>query len=223
MDKRRKAAEQSICDFVEAILPGGGNSEMYRTRFSQMDDAEFERLMHMFQTGETAIAVVVPNGSKVKLSTKRNLEYAKKIGHDFFPKLILTDPGVGVTYKTPIPYFVADLTLRRQAQTMEKKRSIPEKITNIDQMTDQPTGASKGAKISFTELQYMRAQGLNLVAEEYISIRGGNMKAFNAMRRNLISNGSVSQTTVRTAGGKVKSSQTLSILLKAQHIDNNLV
>ena len=40
-----KKVQEYISNFVESVLPGGGNKEMYDQLFSQMSDADFKKYM----------------------------------------------------------------------------------------------------------------------------------------------------------------------------------
>ena len=91
-----------------------------------------------------------------------------------------------------------------------------------DALTGQATGVSKGSTFSFLELQIMHGLGLDLQAEEYLKSRGGDSKAYQAIKDEVINTGTSSLETARNAGGKVTSTQSLSTLLKAMHINNNL-
>lgn len=218
----RKKAMAMILKYVEKILPGGGNKEIYEETLGKLSDKEFDDYISKLESGEETLFIVAPNFNKgTKLSVERNLEVAKELGHEFFQQLWLTDPQTGTTYLTPIPYLVVDLPLRRQAQTLSKKVSIPENNSHVDEYSGQPTGASKGSKISFPELQALYAQGLEKTIEELIKFRGGDEDAFRKMNQQMMDTGQVSIDSIQSTG-KVKSTETLSILLKSMHLDNNL-
>lgn len=217
----REAATKEILKWVEELLPGGGNKEIYEKALAKMTNAQFDEYMEKLESGEEVLSLTVPNLSKKRLSVERNLKVAKKLGHNFFQRLWLTDPHSGTTYLTPIPYLVVDLPLRRQAQLLTKKISIPESSDTADVLTGQATGPSKGASLSFPELQTLHAQGLEKTIEELIKFRGGDEDAYRAMNKELIDKGSVSLDNIQT-NSRVKSTETLSTFLKAAHIQNNL-
>lgn len=216
----RKAATEEIVKYVDKILPGGGNGETYRRQLDALTNAQFEAYMRKLQSGEEVLSITIPNFSKTKLTTKRNLAVAKELGHNFFERLWLTDPHTDTTYLTPIPYLVVDLPLRRQAQSLNKKMSVPQNNDQVDELTGQRTGP-KGSKLSFPELQALYAQGLDRTIEELIKFRGGDEEAYRYMNREMIEKGSVSLDALQSQT-KVKSTTTLSTLLKCMHLDNNL-
>ncbi len=218
----RKAATRELLKYIDKILPGGENVKVYEEQLGKLTDAEFDAYMEKLESGEETLFLVAPNLAKNRLSVERNLEIAKELNHNFFERLWLTDPHTGTTYLTPIPYLVVDLPLRRQAQLLNKKISIPDNNDHIDEMTGQPTGPSKGSKLSFPELQTLYAQGLDRTIEELIKFRGGDTEAFRQMNAEMINKGSVSLDALADKGTRVKSTETLSVLLKSMHLDNNL-
>lgn len=218
----RKAATKVLLEYIEKILPGGENVEIYKSQLDKMSDAQFDAYMAKLESGEETLFIVAPNLSKARLSVERNLDIAKELGHNFFERLWLTDPHTDTTYLTPIPYLVVDLPLRRQAQLLNKKISIPDNNDHIDELTGQATGPSKGSKLSFPELQTLYAQGLDRTIEEMIKFRGGDSEAFRQMNVDMVDKGSVSLDALLSKGTRVKSTETLNILLKSMHLDNNL-
>lgn len=218
----RAAATKAILKYMEKILPGSPNTKMYKDLLEAMSDKEFDRYMAALESGDETLYAEVPNLSGINIDVQRNIEIARELGHEFFEYLWLTDPTTGETYKTPVKYLVVDLPLRRQVQLLVKKVSIPEDNNHIDELSGQPTGTSKGSKLSFPEIQVLFAQGLESTIVEMIKFRGGDEKAFNAMNRSILENGGVSMDSIERVPTKVKSVTTLSTLLKAMHLDNTL-
>jgi len=217
----RKAAMEELLKFVELILPGSENTKIYNETLGKLSDPEFAEYMHKLASGEECLSLVSANNESPKLSLARNLQVAKKLDYSFFQRLWLTDPHTGTVYLTPIPYMVIDVPLRRQAQRLDKKVSIPHDNFHTDVMTGQATGPSKGASLSFPELQVLYAQGLESTIEELIKFRGGDEVAYRAMNKAIVNQGSVHLDSVR-GNSRVKSTETLSTFLKAAHLDNNL-
>lgn len=218
----RKAATDEVVKWLDKLLPGSDNGRIYRERLDRLSDQEFDRYMKDLSDGKQVISLVAPNLSEQKLSIERNLEVASELGHDFFQRLWLTDAKTGTTYLTPVKYLVVDLPIRRQQQLLIKKISIPEDNRHVDELTGQPAGPSKGSKLSFPELQVLYAQGLDKSIEELIKFRGGDLKAFQISTRQIIETGGASQEAIKRTPTKVKSTETVSVLLKAMHLDNNL-
>lgn len=230
MSKRARATAY-ILEHIAMLEPGSSdNVEITRQRLESLSDEQFADYMRRLrkpknaeeEQGRQTLTYYAPNLGKTKLRVARNLEIAEKIGHPFFERLWITDPQTGVTYLTPNRYLVCDLPVRRQAQLLVKKVSIPTDNNTVDELSGQPTGDSKGGKLSFPELQAQVSQQLDRTVIEEIKIRGGDEKAYQTFERRMIEQGSVSQDELLRQGTRVKSTETLSILLKGMMLDNNL-
>lgn len=222
MAGNRKAAVAELLAGLEALLPGSENTALYKARLESMSDAQFEDWVKGLDLKTERIAVIVPNFSpKNQIDVKRNLDLAVKWGHNFFERLWMPRDD-GSYYLTPIPYLVMDLPLRRQAQHLIKKISIPEDNKSVDDLTGQPTGKSKGSKLSYPEIQVLAALNLDHAIVEMIKIRGGDTKAFNASNTIVAKTGSVSQKEIEPYAGGVESTKTLGIILTAMHLGNTI-
>lgn len=218
----REKATKFLLRYVEKIIPGSKNRDLWKKRLEAMSDKQFEEFIVSLEKGEEIISLISPNLSNDDLSVTRNIELGRELGHEFFQRLWLTDPHTKTTYLTPIKYLVVDLPLRRQAQTLAKQVAIPEDNRHTDDLTGQPTGASKGSAMSFPQIQMLYAQGADRSIEELIKYRGGDEKAFRAMDKAVIESGGASLDSLKPLTGKVKSTQTFSTILKGMHLDNNL-
>ena len=227
----RAAATAFILEHIGMIDPDDTqNVEIKRKELESLSDSEFREYMRKISRlkegesdeGRETLTYYAPNLAKTKISVKRNLEIAKKIGHEFFERLWITDPQTGVTYLTVQKHMVVDMTIRRQAQLQIKKSSIPLDQNSVDELSGQPTGASKGGKVSFPEIQAQASQELDQTIIEEIKIRGGDEKAYREFEKKLIDNGTVSQTELLAMGTRTKSTETLSKLFMGMHLDNNL-
>jgi len=218
----RKEATAELLKWVDKILPGSPNAALYKKRLEAMTDREFEAFIVRLENEEEYVSLIAPNLSSPKLSVERNLKIAEELGHKFFQRLWLTDPATGTEYLTPVPYLVVDLPIRRQQQLLVKKISIPEDNRHVDELTGQPSGPSKGSKVSFPETQVLYAQGMNRSIEELIKFRGGDIKAFQAMNRQIVETGGASMDSIKRTPTRVKSTETLGTFLKAMHLDNNV-
>ncbi len=224
MAGNRKAAEQIIIDMVEAILPGGGNRQVYETFFSKMNDKTFDQWMEDINTGKERPFIYVPNGSKHKLSTERNFAIAKKVGHSFFEKIWVDhDDPERPKYLTNVPYIILELPVRRQSQLLVKKISVPDNNRSIDQLTGQPAGGSRSARISYPELQFLMGMNLPNSLIELMKYRGGDQGGFNAMNRTISTDGTVSLKGISHLATGVESTKTLSAYLTAMHLRNTLL
>lgn len=216
----RKEATELILNYVEKILPGGGNKEIYEELFAKMSDSKFKEFMEKLRGGDETLFLISPNMGKAKLNTLRNVKLAKQLGHEMFQRIWLTDPATGTKYLSPIKYLVIDLPVRRPAQTLSKKISIPKDNSRVDELTGQ-TAADRAGGISFPELQTLHAQGLDVSVTELIKYRGGDEEALRLMNDQILKTGDVDLDTINV-NSRAKSTDTLSILLKAMHLENNL-
>jgi hypothetical protein len=221
MSGNRKAATAELLAGLEALLPGSENTALWKAKLESMSDKQFEEFAKGLEQETTRISVIVPNFSKHQIDVERNLDLAEKWGHEFFERLWMPKDD-GSYYLTPIKYLVYDLPLRRQAQHLIKKISIPEDNKSVDDLTGQPTGKSKGSKLSYPELQVMAALGLDHSIVEMMKYRGGDTKGYNAMNTVIAKTGTVSQKEIEPYAGGVESTKTLSTLFTAMHLGNTL-
>lgn len=223
MTPNREKAQEFILTYIGKLDTSGENTKIYTDMFSTMTDTDFKQFMSDLESEEKTLVIVAPNFSKVNLSVANNLEIAKELKYNFFQKIWIESDGVTPTYLTPIPYMVVDLPIRRQAQLLVKKISIPEDNKSIDNLTGQPTGKSKGSKISYPETQVLAAMGLDNCLTELLKYRGGDIKGFNAMNSSIARTGGVSLDAISPFAGGVESTKTVSTILTSAHLKNNLV
>jgi hypothetical protein len=218
----RKEAENFIIEYIGKLIPDSGNTELYKILFAKMSDKEFDTFMSDLESEKVNLCVTAPNFGKSKLEVSRNFKLAKELGHEFFQRVWVPAENGNPTYLTPIPYLVIDMPVKRQAQILSKKISIPEDNNSVDDFTGQPTGKSKGSKISYPETQVLAAIGLNESLVELLKYRGGDEKGFNAMNTVLDRTGSVNMQAIEKYASGVKSTHTLEVFLNCLHISNTL-
>lgn len=218
MAGNRAKAQAFILENIHAILPDGKNKEIYQKLFDAMSDKQFDDFMKKLEDGSVKLSIIAPNLTDSKLSVERNLKIAEKLGHSFFERIWMKDSDDSPAYLTPVPYMVVDLPVRRQAQLLVKKISIPEDNKSVDDLTGQPTGKSKGSKISYPETQVLAALGLDHCLTELLKYRGGDVKGFNAMNRQIAETGSTSMKAIEPYSGNVQSTVTLKTYLTGMHI-----
>ena len=223
MSGNRKAAEEELLSCIEQILPGSENSRIYQDILKGMPDNEFDQWIADLESGARQLALIAPELVEPSLSVERNLDLAEKWGHKFFERIWMDSQNGSPSYLSNEPYLVVDLPLKRQAQFLIKKISIPEDNRSIDTFTGQPTGKSKGSKISWPELQILAALGgFDETIAEFFKFRGGDLQGFNAMNNMIANTGGVSLNAIGSLGTKVKAVQSLSTLLTSMHLTNTL-
>ena len=220
-DTKREVAQKLIIKYIDALLPGSENANLYSAHFAAMSDKEFDTFMMGLNDGSVKLTLTVPNLSKDKLSVDRNFKIAEELKHNFFEHIWMRDTD-GVAYLTPIPYLIIDLPLRRQAQLLVKKISIPEDNKSVDDLTGQPTGKSKGSKISYPETQILAALDLEDTLHELLKVRGGDDKSFIASNDSISKTGGFSLKAIEQFSGGVKSTEVLHNLLTSAHLSNTL-
>lgn len=223
MAKNRKAAEALCVELVESLLPTGHNRVAYEELFAMMSDDQFHQWIEDLKSGENRLCIIAPNQAKVKLTVENNFVVAKHIGHEFFERVWMDSKAGSASYLSNQPYLVVDLPLRRQAQLLVKKISIPENNQSVDNLTGQPTGVSKGSKISYPELNILASHNLTNCITELVKYRGGDIQGFQAMNDSIARTGEVSLKSIEGLGTQVQSTVTLSTYLTSIHLGNSLL
>jgi hypothetical protein len=218
----RKAAEAFILQFMKDIEPTNYNVEIYKKYFASASDKDFDLYMQGLRSKEKHLVIFKPLYKAKGLTVENCLKIAPKYNLEFFEHLILTENEDAPDYKTPIKYLVLDLPYRRQSQTLEKKISLPDDNKVIDELTFQPTGPSKGAKISYPELQVLVGMGLDNTINELIKYRGGDRGGFNAYNTMFLRYGSANLKTLSNYATGVESTKTLKAILTGMHIRSTL-
>jgi hypothetical protein len=214
-----KDVQQWITNFVESILPGGGNKEMYEALFKNMTEKDFKEYMRVVEE-RGYLDIIVPNMTKAKLSTERNIEIAKKLGHNFFERLIMKEKDR--SYMSSVEYMILQLPVRRQSQHSIKGISTSEDNRQLDQLSGQATGDSKGARISYPEMQILYGMGLSTSLVELLKTRGGDIGMFNAARAMASKTGAISMAAIADRATGVESTKALHTFLTCAHLKNNL-
>jgi len=222
MPKNRAATESFILKYIDKLAPGGENVELYKKLFSSMTDKDFEQFISDLETGKQILTVVAPNFNKIKLSVENNLKIAEELGYNFFQKIWFGAKDGVPAYLSPIEYLVIDLPLRRASQMLIKKISVPEHNKVIDALTGQPTGASKGARISYPELQVCAAMGLENSMVELMKYRGGDAKGGAALNGMISKYGKANQSVLAQYASGVESTKSLKTFLTAIHLKSTL-
>lgn len=218
MSGNRQAAEKEILNWINEMIPGSDNTKLYKAKFAAMDDLAFEKFINDLDAGAVQLAIITPNFGDKQLDTERNLALGERLGHKFFQHIRVPAKDGMPAYITPVEYLVIDLPLRRQAQILDKKISIPEDNNSVDNFTGQVTGASKGSRMSYPEVQVLAAQGLEHSLTEFLKYRGGDERGFNAMNTMIGRTGGVSMDAIEGFAGKVRSTHTLKVFLTAMHL-----
>lgn len=234
LDELKQAIIAKISDRLNDIIPGTPCIELYRKTIEGMSAEELEGFIQALENGvqdfpnqnqpSTTISLIVPNMGKGsgRLNIDRNLKLAEKMGHSFHEQCWLTNPVTGQTYLTNRRYMTLLLPIRRQAQTLDAKISVAENDHQIDELTGQVTGDSKGSSVSYPEIQMLESQGLRNSMLELLKPRGGDELAWRLMKHRLIETGEFSLSELDNIDSEAKVNQTFRYLLNAMHIRTTL-
>jgi hypothetical protein len=222
MAGKRKETEAFIYKYIEELLPNGGNTTIYKQLFANMSDEDFDVFMKDLESGKTILTIIAPNLSETSLNVDRNLAIAEELGHEFFQHIWIEGEDDTPTYLTPVKYLVVDLPVRRASQTLVKKISVPDDSKTVDTLTGQPTGESKGAKISYPELQLCAAMGLENTMVELMKFRGGDVKGNMAINVMLSKYGTANLKTLSNYSSGVESTRTLKTFLTCMHLKSTI-
>ena len=216
--QQASSGKNFILQYIEELLPGSQNTQIYKDLFASMDNKAFDDFMKAIESGEKNLAIIAPNLTKPSLDIDRNHRIAEKLGHNFYKRIWIQGSGDTPTYLTPIPYMVVKLPLRRQAQLLVKKISIPADNNSVDDFTGQPVGKSKGSKMSYPETMVLAANNLDYSLNEFLKFRGGDLKGFDAMNKSISRTGGVSLKAIEPYASGVESTRYLKSLLTSMHI-----
>jgi hypothetical protein len=218
----RAAAEAFILKFLNAIAPKSENVEIYKKIFAAMNDKDFDQFIDDLDKKRKYITIIAPNFTESGITVENNLKLGEKMGVRFFQKLWIEGDADKPTYQTPIEYLVLDLPFRRASQTLTKKISVPKHNRVIDSLTGQPTGESKGAKISYPEVQLAAAMGLENCMVELMKYRGGDVRGGAALAGMMSKYGRANMKALAPFASGVESTKSLKTLLAAAHLKSNL-
>lgn len=222
MTPKRKKAQDYILQYIGEIVSGKENIELYENLFKSMNDKEFDNFMKRLRDGEIHLSIVCPNDGKTRVTVENNLKVAKKLGHEFFQRVKITNHPDYPDHMLPNKVLTMWISIRRAQQLLTKKISIPEHNLVRDQLTGQVAGDSRSAKFSYPEQQIALTHGLEKTAEEFVKIRGGDLGASKAMNDYLFKDGEVSQKQIDVWSTSVRSTKTLKQYFNGMHIKSTL-
>jgi hypothetical protein len=218
----RAKAEAVILQHIESLCPDSPNTEFYKNYFSSLSDKAFGEYIAKLKAKTMKLHVTIPNGAPYALNVRRVLDLCEGIGLQVRQRIWLTDPDTGVRYLSSIAYVIVDWAVRRQAQVLEKKASIPLHNRSVDTLTGQATGDSKGAKISNMETVVLSSLGLETHLSEFMKARGGDKGMFNAMNESIIRQGAVSLASIEHLSTGVQAKDALHVMLTSAHLRTTL-
>lgn len=218
----RKKAEAAIFKFLKEVEPSGYNIEVYKKVFEEMSDKTFDTYMRGLRDKQMFIVIFKPMYEAKGITVENNFKVAEKYGLKYYERLIFSGNKNEPDHMTATESLVISTPYRRQSQTLVKKISVPPNNKTIDQLTYQPTGASKGSKISFPELQVLIGMKLDKTIEELQQIRGGDRGGFAAYNAMIMRYGRANLAAIDPHRTGVESTRTLKIYLASMHVTSTL-
>ena len=218
--KNRKAIEEKAIELIREFYPDEDYLSVLASKMKAMSD---ERFIRFIKNKELKV-ISSPMKPEPKLSSERCLKFLIKHNRNPWKRLVMVHDKSGLEFSPAKTYLVLPVPIKRVVQTLYHKRSIPTTQTHIDQRTDQPTGPSKGSRMSNTEALIINSQGDGYpnTLKEYYKVRGGDNRALNAANKLIIAQGTASHSVIDTLGSRPKAVKVLGTYLTAQHYDNNV-
>lgn len=187
-----------------------------------MTDKQFDEYMKGLREGTQIVSVTVPNFDDTKFTEEHFLNFGKKYGIQFFHKLKVTDPDTGRVFTTPHRYMLIRDRVNRLQQMLEDKTSFPMDNNHVDELSGQVTNESKGARLSFPEVNNLKAKGFRAFIAENLGVRGGNAKALRIMESQLRATGMASSAVALANSDGAKANHTLAAYLRAMGFSTTL-
>lgn len=209
MATNRKGAEEFIIKFMTDLDPSFRNRDIWKDIFKKMSDKDFGEYMSKIRAGERTLVLFAPLYKSAALTTENGLAVAEKYGIPMFESIVHTGHPSIPDHVNPIKSLLIDLNDRRQSQDWIKKVSVPADNKTVDQLTYQPTGASKGSKLSAPEIRILNAMKLPYTIEEMSRYRGGDKGGFRAMNAMADQVGSISLAKIAPYTTGVESTKSL--------------
>lgn len=222
MSNRKKATElilKSINDFS----PGNPNVEMYRKLIDEMSDKEFEAWMTRLKNKEETLFYFEEPWVKPTVQVEDILKVADSLSITFFERIYYIDPITKSRVLTPFKCFIIRLPVRRLSQFVTRGKSVSNKSNNaIDNATGQVTKSGYTARLSVPEFMILQSAGQYKAIEEFTNIRGGNIKGFQMLKHQMLTQGVFNLDSARALNTRPESIDTLRSFLFGMHYENNL-
>jgi hypothetical protein len=218
-----KAFEKVILDSVKEIDPNGRTTEVYEKIFKKLTIEQKHQLVKDLKNGKAKLFIMDPPLSGSKISFANNRAVAKKLfNYDFYKSIKYPARGTTPAFTTPNKHLTLDLTCRRQAQMLMEKISVSGGRQTVDNLTGAPSSTAKTSRLSFPELQLLKAHGMDSGLLELFTIRGGDVGGFRAYQDQLLNTGQASLDSIESSRTGVKSKTSSAAWLRASHLRNNL-
>lgn len=201
--EKRKKMESLIDSVMSAIDPSGTNAKKYRNMFQTMNDKQFdEYFQKLFADKRSNLRVDIeefgPENRKIKFE---NVEKAAdilnlKLFEYIYMPHISSDPNRPIRSRTPV--LVAYLNIKRPQQLVTKKQGLILSDTDVDEMTGEAKGDSKGGTMTGMENELLAGVGAKDILSELTGARGDNINEYQNMVEEISETGSVRLENIKT-------------------------
>lgn len=218
MNPKRKKVQDYVITHLNKMDKSGKNAALYQSLFDSWSDSDFDKWMHQIKDKHAVLAIYIPN-TVVHINIDDLIKEAKDIGVKLFHRLRLYDDATKTYYVTANEYCVLTLHVRRMAQFIDHKLSVPESDKKIDLLSGQVVAEDKSGSLNQVEVQSLYARGLTNTIRELIKFRGGDVTAFSEMKTSLEETGTTS--IGKDTHSVVRSAVILDVLYSGIHIEAN--
>lgn len=218
----KEKAIKNLLASIDKLDPTGANSALYKKLFNRMSNKEFMEWANKIKRGELKISLVVPNGNKDMMLTRKRLkQLAKDMGIKLFERVIFSD-NTGNRFMPKFKHNILMLTVARMNQHHTSYISVPKNTNVRNPLTDQVTGDSKAASLTLPEMYILNGKNLTYTLDELSSVRGGDRRAMLAMEDFLIEHGKVTLKDLKPYRTKASAVKRMKSYFKAMHMDINV-
>lgn len=222
MSSNRKKTEEYIIKYITKISPKGTTPGIYQKLFKKMSDNDFDSFMKDLETEDKHLSIIDPNFSNNDITIENNLKIGEEIDCKFFEKIWVDSNDGKYQYLSLKKHLILDMPVKRASQVIIKKIRTQQNTNVLDSLTGQPSRSSKGASISYVELQLCAAMGLDETMIELMKFRGGDIGGNNAYNNMLFKLGVVNLASLKNKATGVESTKTVKIFLTGAMLKNNL-
>lgn len=192
--KKRKEMETLIYSVFTALDPSGVNTEKYKSMFSKMSDAQFDKFFKdLFKNEDRYLILDIVDYERT--ITMDQIENAAKILNVPLMERVAMpfangdkdNPSI-TKYEVPVGY----LHMKRMQQILSKKNSTSTNISNRSVITGQVVNDDKNARESDQEVFGLVALDANNVLRELLGPRADDMTMKTQMYSEIARKGFVS-------------------------------
>lgn len=216
----RTSVETELYSVLDKITQSNENSERYKSVFANMSDQEFRAFFKEIEEGKRKLCIYIPNHGKSSMDFSTIIREGEKLGCKFYGHIV--DEIDGVITRSSQEVMVLKSPIRRLAQSLDAKISLPAGDSKVDAITGQVAGDDRAASISSIELSVLTDIGLTKTSTELATVRGGDAGAYSYLKAATVNTGMASLASAMDYRTGVGARQATKVLLLGKHIKTNL-